>query len=366
MNSRVSTWKVLSILAAFALAAVLLYFSLRGIDWRGVWKLLREAKPAYLAVACAVSTLSLFLRAMRWRILLRSEGPVTVHDAFWATCAGYFGNNFLPARAGELIRSYMIHSGSGLSNAYVLTTALSERVADAIALVGISAVALMALPQQQGWLAHAAKPFAVGCGCGLLGLALAPRLAFVGDWFIDRVTPHAIREKLRSILEHIILGIRAFHDLRRLAGFGAMTIAIWSNDAVFIMLVAQAIDLKIEVLVAYLLLAGLGLASALPSTPGYVGIYQFVAVSLLVPFGMSRTDAVGYILLAQALPYVVIGGWGAVGLWKFRSGGRSPEESEKTTNASSQCVVIDPKGPNTLECLDLPMYSPSELGHDRE
>jgi uncharacterized protein (TIRG00374 family) len=325
VSSRVSPWKVLSILAAFVLAAVLLYFSLRGIDWRGVWKLLQGAKPAYLAVACAVSTLSLLLRAVRWRILLRSEGPVTVHDAFWATCAGYFGNNFLPARGGELIRTYMIHSGSGLSNAYVLTTALSERVADAITLVGISAVALLTLPEQQGWLAHAAKPSAVLCGCGFLGLALAPRFSFAGDWFIDRLTPHAIREKLHAILEHIILGIRAFHDGRRLAGFAAMTVVIWSNDAVFMMLAARAIDLKIEVTVAYLLLAGLGLASALPSTPGYVGIYQFVAVSLLVPFGMSRTDAVGYILLAQALPYLVVGALGAVGFWKLRGGSRSPK-----------------------------------------
>jgi glycosyltransferase 2 family protein len=310
--------KLVSFLVAFGLAAVLLYYSLRGIDWRGVWKLLQQAKPVYLAVACLVSTLSLFLRAFRWRILLRSEGPVSVADAFWATCAGYFGNNFLPARAGELIRSYMIHSSCGLSNAYVLTTALSERVADAITLVAISAIALLTLPEQPGWLAHASKPFAILGACGILGFALAPRFAFVGDWLIDRLTPRAIREKLHAILEHIILGIRAFHDLGRLAGFALMTVVIWSNDAIFIVLAARAIDLKIEVTVAYLLLAGLGLASALPSTPGYVGIYQFVAVSILVPFGMSRTDAVGYILLAQALQYLVVGGWGAVGFFKFR------------------------------------------------
>jgi uncharacterized protein (TIRG00374 family) len=310
--------KALTVLAAFALAAVLLYYSLRGIDWRGVWKLLQQARPVFLVAACAVSTLSLFLRALRWRILLRSEGPVTVADAFWATGAGYFGNNFLPARAGELIRSYMIHANSGLSNAYVLTTALSERVADAITLVAISAIALLTLPEQPGWLAHASKPFAILGACGIVGFALAPRFSFIGDWLIDRLTPHAIREKLHSILEHIILGIRAFHDGKRLAAFAAMTVVIWSNDAIFIALAARAIDLRIEVTVAYLLLAGLGLASALPSTPGYVGIYQFVAVSVLVPFGMSRTDAIGYILLAQALQYLVVGGWGAVGFWKFR------------------------------------------------
>jgi len=320
MRKATSPLKLVSMLVAFGLAAVLLYYSLRGIDWRGVWKLFQQARPAYLALACALSTLSLFLRAVRWRILLRAERPVTVPDAFWATSAGYFGNNFLPARAGELIRTYMVHASSGLSSAYVLTTALSERVADAITLVAISAIALLTLPQQPGWLAHASKPFAILGVCGILGFALAPRFAFVGDWLIDRLTPHAIREKLHAILDHVILGIRAFHDGKRLAGFGAMTVVIWSNDALFTIVTARAIDLNIELTVAYLLLAGLGLASALPSTPGYVGVYQFVAVSVLVPFGMSRTDAIGYILLAQALQYLVLGGWGAIGFWKFRRG----------------------------------------------
>ena len=51
---------------------------------------------------------TLFLRPCRWRILLNAEGHVSVPAAFWATAAGLFGNNFLPARAGELVRTYMI------------------------------------------------------------------------------------------------------------------------------------------------------------------------------------------------------------------------------------------------------------------
>ena len=64
-------------------------------------------------------------------MLLNAEGSVGVAAAFWATAAGLFGNNFLPARAGELVRTVMISSRSGLGNVYVLATALSERVADA-------------------------------------------------------------------------------------------------------------------------------------------------------------------------------------------------------------------------------------------
>jgi len=58
---------------------------------------------------------------------------------------------------------------------------------------------------------------------------------------------------------------------------------------------------RLPVPVAFLLIAALGLGSALPSTPGYIGIYQFVAVTVLVPFGFSRSDAIAYILVAQAL-----------------------------------------------------------------
>jgi uncharacterized membrane protein YbhN (UPF0104 family) len=58
--------------------------------------------------------------------------------------------------------------------------------------------------------------------------------------------------------------------------------------------------------VALLLLAGLGLGSALPSTPGYVGIYQFVTVSILAPFGVGHDDALAYSFVSQALGYTVL------------------------------------------------------------
>jgi uncharacterized membrane protein YbhN (UPF0104 family) len=70
--------------------------------------------------------------------------------------------------------------------------------------------------------------------------------------------------------------------------------------------------------VAFLLIAGLGVGTALPSTPGYVGIYQFVAVTVLTPFGFSRTDAIAFILVAQVLSNIVIGVWGSLGLWRYR------------------------------------------------
>jgi len=94
----VSRAKGISVAVAAIIAVALLYYSLRGIDWRQVARTVTRAAPGRLTLAALIATSTLFLRACRWRILLNAEGRVRVADAFWATAAGYFGNNFLPAR----------------------------------------------------------------------------------------------------------------------------------------------------------------------------------------------------------------------------------------------------------------------------
>jgi len=315
----VSWTRAVSIAVAAIIAAALLYYSLRGIEWRQVARIVRRATPGRLALAALIATATLFLRACRWRILLNAEGRVGVADAFWATAAGYFANNFLPMRAGELVRTLMISSRCGLEKTYVLATALSERVADAIALVVISAVVLLILPAQPGWLVAAARPFAILGLISGLSIAILPLLGPLGRSAIDRVPlPSALRPRLIAAMEHGLRGMRAFHHARRLSGFLALTVVIWGLDALGAIVTGASLGFRMPIAVALLLMAGLGLGSALPSTPGYVGIYQFVAVTVLTPFGFSRTDAIAYILVAQALSYVVFGVWGALGLWRYR------------------------------------------------
>src|SRR3954471_17486618 len=170
MTATASRWKWLYTAAAFGLAAALLYFSLRGLDWHQVRAAVGQARPWYVGAWCLLGIASLLLRAIRWRVVLQANAVVDVSTVFWATCAGYFGNSFLPARAGELVRTMMISRLTGLSNAYVLTTALSERITDAIALVLISSAILLTLPAPPGF-ATASRVFAIIGLCGALGLA---------------------------------------------------------------------------------------------------------------------------------------------------------------------------------------------------
>jgi glycosyltransferase 2 family protein len=316
--------KGISIAVAIALAAVLLFYSLRGIEWQRVWQLIADANPGWIAVALLLGTTTLFLRACRWRVLLSAEANVSVPNVFWATSAGYFGNNFLPARAGELVRTYMISAGYKLDLPFVLATALCERIADAITLVLIAAVVLLKLPGQSGGFATAIPVFAALGIAGAAAIIILPLVGSTAAALVNHLpVPHRTRERLVAILEQGLRGLRAFHHVGRLSAFCGFSAAIWILDAIATTITAKALSLSIPLSVAFLLLAAMGLGSALPSTPGYVGIYQFVAVTVLTPFGMSRTDAIAYILVAQALSYVVIGVWGAIGIARYRRTRRS-------------------------------------------
>ena len=304
---------------ALTLAIVLLYYSLRGIDWRQVGLTLKTTELSYLALMLLAGTVTLFLRALRWRVLLQAGGSVKVATAFWATCAGYFGNNYLPARAGELVRTMMVDSEAGLGRTFVLTTALSERIVDAITLVFVSSVVLLTLPTRPGWYGPAAKPFAIVGICGALGIAILPRLERFWKYLLARIPiPDGLRARLLHILEQILFGLRAFHDGRRLFLFMGLTALIWLLDAFGFMMGGLSVGISLTLPIACLLITGLGLGSALPSTPGYVGIFQFVAVEVLTPFGFPRAAVIAYMVLVQVLQYVTTGIWGLLALWRFR------------------------------------------------
>lgn len=323
-SRRARAVSVTSICVAIALAAVLLAYSLRRIEWRRVGSLIQHAQPEWLTLVLALTTTTLFLRACRWRVLLSAEANISISDVFWATSAGYFGNNFLPARAGELVRTYMVSAGYRLDLPFVFATALCERIADAVTLVVVAATVLLTLPVAASAIARAVPLFATLALAGAAAIIVLPLIGSTAARLLNRLPlPHSAREPIIAVFEQGLRGLHAFHHVGRVSWFFAFTAGIWFLDAVATTITAKALGLFLPLPVAFLLLAAFGIGSALPSTPGYIGIYQFVAVTVLTPFGLSRTDAIAYILVAQVLSYVVIGTLGSAGIVRYRRARRS-------------------------------------------
>jgi uncharacterized protein (TIRG00374 family) len=309
-------------LVAVPLAALLLYWSLRGVDWATVWRTMAGARWQFLALAASCTCCSFFLRSLRWRILLNAEEKLGVGMVFRATMAGYMGNAFLPARAGELIRTLVISGRSSLTKTYVLTTALSERLMDVIALVLWASLILLGVHPKPVWMGSVARTMAIVAGLGAVVIAVLPHTGSLCENLLRRMPmPPAVRARLLEFAGQVLLGMRAFHHTGRFLGFAAFTVTIWVVDAVGTMIAGHALNLAISFPMAMLLLTGLGLSSALPSTPGYVGIYQFVTVTILVPLGIEKSQALAFILLTQAYGYVVVLALGLPCMYRLRSKG---------------------------------------------
>jgi hypothetical protein len=294
---------------------VLLVVALWGVDWQEMIATLRHGQARYTLPAFIVLSISFLMRGLRWWVMLQSEQPVSPRTTFWGTAVGYLGNTLLPARAGEIIRSVMVAMRTGINTSYVFATALTERLMDAVFLVLLSLGALLFMPALPPWLLVAVQIFTA---LGLIGLAvlfLAPRLAMVGTTLINTLPLAAgIRQRLSDVFAQFCLGLQALLHPGRALMFVVLTIVIWLLDAMFAILIALMLGYTMTVPEALLLLAGLGLGSAAPSTPGYVGIYQFVAVSILPLFGWSQAAAVAYILTYQFVTLAVVLVWGFLGM----------------------------------------------------
>ena len=86
---------------AFLLAGVLLYFTLRGLDWVAFGATITSGRYEFLLLTIPIASINFLIRAARWGIRwLALKKKFLSLSIFWANMVGYLGNTFLPARAG--------------------------------------------------------------------------------------------------------------------------------------------------------------------------------------------------------------------------------------------------------------------------
>ena len=303
-----------------ALAGVLLYFALRGVDWPRVAATIAHCRWQYLCLACGCSAMAYIVRAMRWRFLLTAKENIAPATVLWASSVGYLANNYLPARAGELVRTEMISSRSKLSRIYVFTTAIAERVIELIVLVFMAWLGALTLAYKPAWLSHLVLIVLLCAAAGTVFLVALPGIDRSRTGFVAHFPVSApLKRKLHGVAESVTLALGALRSPKRLTRVCAATSLVWLLDATASVILAHGLGMQMPLAVALLLSTGLALGNALPSTPGAIGIFQFAAVTVLMPFHFTRSDAIAYILVAQAASYFVITTLGLIGLWRYRS-----------------------------------------------
>jgi len=260
-------------------------------------------------------TVSYVARALRWRVLLSAQSSPSISMTFWITCIGYLGNYILPARAGEIIRVFYMGERAKISKSYVLATALTERMVDAafLALVILSLLPFLDFVPQE--ITDASVIIFVFIGIAIVGLIIVLRFSPRIINLLEQLPIPFLRDQTKSIVEKFLEGFQPLSNTQTSIKFISITLLIWILDVITGLLVGVAFSMWMTPTQMLLLLATLGLSSAIPSTPGYIGVYQFVAVTVMEPFGYLPEQSLTFILGFQAVVYVLVLLWGGIGLW---------------------------------------------------
>ena len=117
------------------LAVGLIAVFLRNADLGRVWSAVAAARADFLALSVVLTALTFVIRAERWQYLLEPLGPTRFRIVFRTTVIGFAASAVLPARAGEVIRPYLLARQEGLSATAAFATILVERMLDLVAVL---------------------------------------------------------------------------------------------------------------------------------------------------------------------------------------------------------------------------------------
>lgn len=298
---------------AFTLGVIFIAIAFSQVRWTAFLAALSSVKLVWVILSAASLFVAMYLRSMRW-CLVSGLVWINIPKVWEAACIGYLGSVIYPARAGDVLRMLRLQQLTGMGGGLAIGSAVIDRILDGLALCCMVLVLVFAwgvgLEARQGLLglaylflfaAAGAVAFVVsGHRLRLLFQRLS-RLGKVGvrlsRWYDQCLDGLQVLRSPRHILRAFFLqGVVSLFDL----------LACW--------LLLHAFGWDLPFLTSMVVLVYIAAAVSLPSTPGYVGVYQVATLYALRPSGIENSAAVAYGTVLQVITLVLFVG---VGIWAY-------------------------------------------------
>jgi len=296
----------LSIIAGALVSAGFLYLAFRNVNFGGMLELCRGANSWFLIPVFFTIVTELFLRGLKWKLLLDPVKPVRAWDAFRLQAAGLALNNILPLRLGEIVRGT---SGAGIFGIPVMTvfaTILVERALDVIVLLTLLSAAVFtggitgSLLEGGGYLWTTA---------GALLVAVA------GLVFIDKILAHHFCSsfferfpRFKKVLGHLSLGVKAFHSAKGVAAVFFLAATQWLLNALnfYWMAKAFAIEDVVGLAKSVVLVFTAAVACSVPGMPGYFGNFEATISKVVSSWGIAEGTSLAFAVYGHVAGYIIV------------------------------------------------------------
>lgn len=302
-----------------ALSAALMVWAFRGVHFGEVWRELSRASLPLFALSALAGVLIFPLRARRWRTILSPVEPNLPFGPLWrATAIGMMVNNVVPARAGEIARAYALSRElPRIPFPTAFASIAVDRIFDAVVLMLLMFLAMFDPAFPSGATLGSGQPAAHVIGgsgtlalLGLLGalylvLLFPLRVVNLFELVARRVAPRLEARGREAILAFAAgLGVLR-HPMRFAAVFG-WTLAHWLLNALAFWLGFKAVGITVPLSAALFLQGLISLGVALPSAPGFFGVFELVAKIGLVIYGVEESLAVSWAIAYHVLAFIPI------------------------------------------------------------
>jgi hypothetical protein len=301
----------------FSLLAIGLFaWFLRHANLADVVTQAQRARIDLVLLALVSVGVTYWLRALRWQYLLAPIGPTRFRSAFRTTVVGFAASFLLPARAGEVIRPYLLARQEGLSAMSTFATIVIERVLDLIAVLALLAMFIWGVSESGG--VSAALLGSIRVSALLAGVA-----AFVLMGLMLLLASHPERIGQLALRAGRILPSRLAHTVGALARTFSEGLAVmrtpkplflallWSFPMWIVMAaeswwVTRAFGIEMSFQGSFLLQAILVVGVAVP-TPGAIGgFHEAYRLGVTTFFGASNDEAVGAAIVLHAVSFIPV------------------------------------------------------------
>ncbi|OFW16996.1 MAG: hypothetical protein A3F70_17535 [Acidobacteria bacterium RIFCSPLOWO2_12_FULL_67_14] len=298
------------------LAIALFAWFLSHANLASVWAEVQGARVDLLVAGFVAVVLTYAIRARRWQYLLDPIGQTRFRTAFRATVIGFAALGVLPARAGDLLRPYLLARQEGLRLSATFATIVMERVLDLIAVLTLLALYVWGTADPATIPPALRRPIEISAG--LAGVAAATLMGLM--WLLAthperigrlvfaaaRVLPHAMADRLASLARTFSEGFAVVRQPRSLLAALAWSFPLWVMIAAEAWLVTVAFGIAMPFTGTFLLQGLLVIGVAVP-TPGAVGSYhEAYRIGVTTFFGAAGDPAVAAAIVTHAVSYVPV------------------------------------------------------------
>jgi uncharacterized protein (TIRG00374 family) len=305
----------------FLLTLGLLAIFLRSVNIGDVWAETRRANPVPLLLAVATTMVTYAVRAFRWQYLLAPIGATRFATAFRTTVIGFAATFLLPARAGEVVRPYLLARREGLNATAAFATIILERLLDLVVVLLLFAAFVLTSASGPGSGEVSGDPemfarvkfgglvagaVAVAGAAVLFVLAGHPERMGRLALGVQRVLPERFARIVATFVETFAQGLAVMRQPGRLLVSLLLSVPLWLTIAVGIWLTSRAFHITFPYPASFLVMTILVVGVAVP-TPGAVGGFHLAyQIAVQTFFGAPDDRAVGAAIVLHAVSFVPV------------------------------------------------------------